>query len=638
MAPQHSAKTSTTTKAKASNARQPAAPAPKKTDAPRRRTRGMVPPRPPSVAPSPTPTAGPLEDGESGQKPSVSKAISMARSGVNDIQGLLAQQPSIHPPIRAHSPSGKLEQLQQDKGGATMPAFMSPFAATMTTGASAQQHTLGRTFSTLPPLTAGTAVKASTAGIARTASTAGIASMPVVSLSATAASGSDLQQRSLSRPPSSLQGQAPRAAAAEGHLPATAHAPRASPTGQAPLLSSQRGSASADGASPLQADAQQLAGSDPSNRLIPSLTDSRGDSYNSKTHTTPNPLQAPSPSLQLSLRDTATVYDDGGGGQQAKLHAALTAQRSGSPSHGSIAFNLSGLSATNSSLFPAMAAQSADAEQASKSTSHGADATPDLHQSVHSRQGSALSRRKSVTFGGAQALGPQPGSTSSSQRHASSAAHSEGQDESVCLPPGAAQLQKAHAEGPASNDASSRSSRALVRLSSSLSAAVSETMQDRMLAGGLMHKLPGNIQVDRCPWPRHTVKDETLVDRCPLPRHAVKDDTNLDRCLWPRHTVKSTGRNVQDEIHADSNAAQGKRSMPAKLARHQSSLNQISKRPDFAAAMQAVRSSWRADEIGQVETRSSLTLKQSDDVPDCSAAEGEPSSFDADWQSITQRR
>ncbi|KAL3145097.1 hypothetical protein ABBQ38_001706 [Trebouxia sp. C0009 RCD-2024] len=351
---------------------------------------------------------------------------------------------------------------------------------------------------------------------------------------------------------------------------------------------------------------------------IPPSTDPLSDSYNSKTHTTPNPHQAPPPSLQLSLHDTSTIHGDGGGGQQAKLHAALTAQSSESPIQGKITSGMSDLSVTNSRLLPSVDAQSAEAEQASKSTSLGADGIRHLHQSVHSRQGSALSRRKSVTFGGAQALGLQPGS----QRHASSPAYNEEQDDSVFSPPGGAQLQMAHEEGPASSDVSRRSSRALVRLSSSLSAAVSETMQDRMLAGGLMHKLPENSQADRCPWPAH----------------AVKDDTNLDRCLWPQHIVKSTGRNGPDVFRADSNTAQGRRSMPAKLARHQSSLNQISKRPDFAAAMQAVRSSWRADEIGQMETESSLTLKESDDAPDGSAAEGGPSSLDAVWQSITQQR
>lgn len=376
---------------------------------------------------------------------------------------------------------------------------------------------------------------------------------------------------------------------------------------------------------------------------MPPSTDSAATRLASKTHRTSN-LLGTSPSLQLSLHDAATVADDYSGAKQAKPHAASAAQTSESLSQGALSFDMSRSTVTHSGLPLLPAAE--DAEHASKSSSLGADGVPDLHQSVHSmhsRQSSALSRRKSVTFGGAHALGLSSGS----QRQASTAAQSGEEEEAVRSPQASAQQGKADEEEvPASSGSSSHGSRALVRLSSSLSAAVTETMQDRMLAGGLMHRPSENTHADRCLWTRHAMKDEPLVDRCSWPRSAMKNDTIVarhpentlaDRCSWPRHSVKSTSGSVQDDTHADSNAGQGRRSMPAKLARHHSSLNQVSKRPDFAAAMQAVRSSWRAEEIGQLDTGNNLALNNSDMVPDDCAAELEPSSIDAVWASIKQR-
>ena len=68
-----------------------------------------------------------------------------------------------------------------------------------------------------------------------------------------------------------------------------------------------------------------------------------GGSQNSNTYNRRPRHQGPSPTLQLSLLDTATV-DDGGEGQQAKHGAVLTAQRPQSSSHESSRSSMADLS------------------------------------------------------------------------------------------------------------------------------------------------------------------------------------------------------------------------------------------------------------------------------------------------------
>ncbi len=69
--------------------------------------------------------------------------------------------------------------------------------------------------------------------------------------------------------------------------------------------------------------------------------------------------------------------------------------------------------------------------------------------------------------------------------------------------------------------------------------------------------------------------------------------------------------------------------MPVQLARHHSSLNQVSRRPDFAAAMSAVRASWREEEMD----RSTVDCVRAAEVLQDDMHE--QSSLDAIWASIS---
>ena len=573
-------------------------------------TRGMIPSQPTSVAPTPLPLGGVPEDAESPHKPSISRAISRGRSGVIDVQGLLTRQPSVHPPIRARTPSGKVEQLQQQRSEAKMPAVMSPVAASTAAEISTGHLTHGQSLNALTSLTAGTTV---TAG--------------------TAATGLDAQKRSPSRPPlSALQERVSRAASALGHLPASAPASRARPLPPADsAASTQVRLTSADGASGNQAGAQPTlvstaepdAADDKGSKAISPCTNLADKSQHRSTDSTRSRHLGSSPTLQLSLLDAAAVDDCGGQGQQAKPSAARTAQSSASLTQGanqpSIAY--SAAKAGTSSSMPTQPS----AGQVSPHSLH------DVPDSMHSRQGSSLSsctsRTKSVTFGGAQALSLQAGS----QRVASGSTLGQEQYELLRSPQGLTQQHRALGQEDHLNGSSSSSG--LVRLSSSLSAAVTETMQDRMLAGGMMHRQTENTHADRCHWLRNTVKDGSLLQ---------------DRCIWPRAILKHTANEVPgtsetsrvaDAANGSAGATRDGRSMPPPLARHQSSLNQVSRRPDFAAAMNAVRTSWRAEQIGQLGTESILA-NTSDNVHDviCTAAQDEQSSLDAIWATIRHQQ
>ena len=589
--------------------RQPTAPAleGQKTDAPKKIPRGLVPARPPSVAPPTTPLVGVPEDFESDPKASISRAISRGRSGVVDVQGLLSRQPSVHPPNRARTPSGKVEQLQQHKESSSWPVSMSPFAATTPAEASAGHLTHGRDLNALPPLAASSAGKAGTAGTA------------ALSVSTLAATGSDAQHRSHARRPSSLQG--PVSRAADGHYRLTGQADSAS--------SAQHMLADADGLSANQAG----AAGDQSSKPVPTLRNMAGDSQNSSTYSRRPRHHGPSPTLQLSLLDTSHG-DDGGEAQQVKPSAALTAQ---SPelrprrSNSSSMADLSPGPIDNSSSIPTLPT-AMGAEHVSNLHSRG---LPDVLESVRSRQGSALSsstsRTKSVTFGGAHTLGLQPGSLRNTFR----SSQLEEQSEALRSSQGLTQQLRAYGKEGLGSIGSSSSGSGLVRLSSSLSAAVTETMQDRMLAGGMMHRQAENTHADRCPWLRNTAKfSSATMDELSGRRSSLKHTTN--------EVSGSLGTSGYSDVASGNASAagggQGRRSMPPQLARHQSSLNQVSKRPDFAAAMLAVRTSWRAEQIGQLETESSLVKITSDNVHERTAAEDEQSSLDAVWASIRHQQ
>jgi len=74
---------------------------------------------------------------------------------------------------------------------------------------------------------------------------------------------------------------------------------------------------------------------------------------------------------------------------------------------------------------------------------------------------------------------------------------------------------------------------------------------------------------------------------------------------------------------------ESRRNMPVQLARHHSSLNQVSRRPDFAAAMSAVRASWREEEMD----RSTVDCVRAAEVLQDDMHE--QSSLDAIWASIS---
>jgi len=166
-------------------------------------------------------------------------------------------------------------------------------------------------------------------------------------------------------------------------------------------------------------------------------------------------------------------------------------------------------------------------------------------------------------------------------------------------------------EADTQSNAGTDGSQKLVRLASSLTAAVSETMQDRMVAGGMMHN-----HADRCAWPRSILK-HTGAEQLPslIPSHTSRTSSTVN-----------SGKKDDLEVKQDM---ESRRSMPVQLARHHSSLNQVSRRPDFAAAMSAVRASWREDEIdrGTVNCVHAAELLQ-DNMH-------ERSSLDAIWASIS---
>ncbi|KAL0022336.1 hypothetical protein WJX77_001433 [Trebouxia sp. C0004] len=133
-------------------------------DGSRKLTRSLAAvPRPVQPAsPGPASSLAPAEE----DVHSVSHAISRGRSGMKDIQGLLACQPSMHPPVRAPTPSGSLKQEHVD-----FASVASPFAAAAVRTGSMQSHGLSQQTSgnALPPLTASSVHSLSMSTAAQTA-------------------------------------------------------------------------------------------------------------------------------------------------------------------------------------------------------------------------------------------------------------------------------------------------------------------------------------------------------------------------------------------------------------------------------------------------------------------------------------
>ncbi len=138
-------------------------------DGSRKLTRSLAAvPRPVQPAsPEPAPSLAAVEEVHS-----VSHAISRGRSGAKDIQGLLARQPSMHPPMRAPTPTGSLKQDHMDHA-----LVASPFAAAAVRPGSVQSqgsHGLSQETSgtALSSLTASSVHSLSMSTAAQTAQTA----------------------------------------------------------------------------------------------------------------------------------------------------------------------------------------------------------------------------------------------------------------------------------------------------------------------------------------------------------------------------------------------------------------------------------------------------------------------------------
>lgn len=183
---------------------------------------------------------------------------------------------------------------------------------------------------------------------------------------------------------------------------------------------------------------------------------------------------------------------------------------------------------------------------------------------------------------------------------------------------------------------SSNSSVRLARYSSTLAAAVGETMQDRMVAGGMMQSQEGSFagSADRCDW----IKADP-VDRCSWPRRAVE----ADRCSWPSSISKEADvqrglRSSMDDMGMTAGGAgetsgdimfSSGKSMPTQLGKHRSNSDKASKRPEFAAAMKAIRESWIAEQQNRTLANNAVQTPE----PETEALH--PPSFDTVWQTIS---
>ena len=513
-------------------------------DGSRKLTRSLAAvPRPVQpVSPGPAPFLAPAEE----EVHSVSHAISRGRSGVKDIQGLLARQPSMHPSMRAPTPTGSLKQDHMD------PALVaSPFAAAAVRTGSLQSHGSHG----LSQEASGNALSCLTAS-----------SVHSLSMSTAAQTAQEVTGRQHGM-----------------------HQPKAGR-----LLGLAEG---------------QLPGTDPAGMQRETFR-----------------TTGPSPSLQLDL-------------SQAVINTQAM-QRV--PSQAGTAINADALPVVTTAVattnIPAVALTQTRATALPVIFKQSLPDGSDLQNRQSRSSSSSASTTRSVTFGAAEAAAMQ-GAASCSGSFASGQALQRHDD---ALQANRAQRQTFHPlrahvgangvpEADAQSNAGTDGSQKLVRLASSLTAAVSETMQDRMVAGGMMAggmvaggMIAGGMvaggmmhnHADRCAWPRSILK-HTGAEQLPslIPSHTSRTSSTVN-----------SGKKDDLEVKQDM---ESRRSMPVQLARHHSSLNQVSRRPDFAAAMSAVRASWREDEIdrGTVNCVHAAELLQ-DNMH-------ERSSLDAIWASIS---
>ena len=576
-------------------------------------TRGLVARPTSSPTSTPEPPGGLLKDADAVQivdKHSIGRAISRGRSGVNDVQGLLTRQPSVHPPVRNHLLSGAQHQPEGLKETTAAAVMAQPCAVTAAGKVNEDLPTQGHNSQLSPSLSVGTAGSAGSAALSTGAS-----------ISAPAAKKAASEHEGHSRPPSGLQGHVAKAAA-EG-LPRAATSlqlARATPTSRADSVvlasSDDQAPAPAPAHAPLLGPPQFQARSAPDCALAAVGPDAQAPVAQPKAPV--NIIHRHSdhpPSLQLLLTNSASDNDVAGGSRgESESNAANDAARGS----GLLPRIGSGHAREASNMHPVESSGTGNlqafhrTDHGSLPALHGADTLqlPDKQQSMQSSRSG--SRTRSVTFGRAAFLHP------GGQPYPAHAAQVAQQQTSL------------HRE--ARTD-SRQNSGSLVRLSSSLAAAVSETMQDRMLAGGMMHRNLDFGDDDRCAWPRAR---SSLAAR--------EGNQAEDRCLWPRTILKHTANEQPSRQESSSTVgsaardARSRRSMPSQLARHQSSLNQVSRRPDFTAAMTAVRASWRAEQTGQIAADSTAGDSTAVlDAPD-TCVDNAQSSFDNVWASISHQQ
>ena len=570
--------------------RQPIALAPEgqNPDGTRKLARGLTalprPAQPASLGPSPIPQDA-EKAGEQDVR-SITRAISRGRSGVKEIQGLLARQPSLHPPVRGPTPSGNWSEPQDP-----MTATNSPFATVGGTLGSLLSTGLSRASQAdaLPALTSG-------AGFTRS-----------LSIAAPVAKAAD--------PITDLQ-PAP-ARPLERHLPGIAPAQMQS----SPFRNISRSSGSAssiDGVGSMHRQTEPRVSLD----LDPGTADmtikmglADGSSVIAKSQAQVGPATGAAsgsrdpgfaPKLQLDLTREA----------QSSLPIISEAASAASPLVGG-SLSTGSAPARSDAVVSALPVQMPDGLSQD-------GVWPAMQQSMHSRQSSRsssrASRTRSVTFAGAEAAAVRDFVASGGSTPSEHAV----QRLDDALQASRAQRQMFHPLRSHGHSAeSSKMDRQpgsgsggadkLVRMSSSLTAAVSETMEDRMLAGGMMHKHADNTSADRCLWPRSILK-HTGGEQLPS--------------LAPSRTSRIVSAGC-DTVQQDG---QGRRTMPTQLAKHHSSLTQVSMRPDFAAAMDAVRASWREEQIGRSASGLGNMMQMTEHPPDTIH---DKSSLDAIWASIS---
>ena len=464
---------------------------------------------------------------------SVSHAISRGRSGVKDIQGLLARQPSLHPPVKASTPTGSLKQEHMDPAS----LVASPFAVAFVRPGSMQSHGSHG----LSQETSGNPLSSLT-----------VSSVHGLSMSTAAQTAQEVtgMQHGLHQPKAGLL-----LGLAEGQSPDTG------PAGM------QRETSRSIGPRPsLQLDLSQAVSNIQAMQRVPFQPGKTIDAG------------------ALPVISTAVAKSD----IPAVVPMAEAPGRTAD--------------------LPPVPKQSLsdrfDTDKVVQKMQQGM-------QNRQSRSSSSASTTRSVTFGAAEAAAMQGAGSGQALQRRDDALQASRVQRQMFHP------LKAHigANGVpktgTQSEAGTEGNQKLVRMASSLTAAVSETMQDRMVAGGMMHN-----HADRCAWPRSILKhtgSEQLPGLAPL--HMSRTSSTVN-----------SGKKEDLEVKQD---VESRRNMPVQLARHHSSLNQVSRRPDFAAAMSAVRASWREEEMDR-STADSVHAAEvlHDDMH-------EQSSLDAIWASIS---